>query len=74
MLAHLRSHATLEQVPSLRSYWSELHGLMIWIVRVTVAFLLGMLQSNTMKVTISVVPTGRDVLTAHEVIPCSVNL
>ena len=72
--AHLTSHATLEQVPSLQKYWSELHGSTIWMVRTTLAFLLGMDRSNTMKLTVNTVPTGLEVLTAHRLIPCSVYL
>lgn len=44
------------------------------MVRTTDAFLLGMDRLNTMKVVLKVVPTGWDVSTAHEAIPCSVNL
>ena len=71
---HLTSHATLEQVPSLHRNWSELHWLMISMVRATDAFLLGMDRSNTTKVTLNVVPIGLEVLTAHRLMPCSVNL
>lgn len=62
------------QVPSLQRYWPESQGFMIWMLRVTLAFLLGMDKSKTMKVTVNVVPTGWDVFTAHDLMPCSVNL
>lgn len=61
-------------MPSLHKTWPASQGLMIWMVRVTLAFLLGMDRSNTMKFTAKVVPIGLEVLTAHRLIPCSVNL
>lgn len=69
----LTSHSTALQMPSQR-YWPDAQGPIIWRVRVTLAFLLGMDKSNTVKVMLKVVPTGREVFTAHDLIPCCVNL
>ena len=71
--ADLTLHSTVLQVPSQR-YWPDAQGSMIWRVRVTLAFMLGMDKSNTMKVMLNVVPTGLDVFTAHDLIPCCENL
>ena len=72
--AYLTLQSTALQVPSLQRYWPESQGLMIWMVRVTLAFLLEMDKSKTIKVRVKVVPTGWDVFTAHDLMPCSTNL